>query len=286
LSTNRRPLSPGVAFGCVELLGVVSRNSVTPGGVLSLSLGSVSPKDILEAAVELRWLVVAENGLLELTPKGDTALSASNDRTRLRQLILDYIDVENPPWLQLASAGRRELLLQAPPGTRQVLVEAGLAYGDDQETVSFWDTLAARARGMRNALLTETGRVGERLSIAYEKIRTGREPKWIALDSNADGYDVLSRVSSEDQRRLTIEVKASTQAHLSGVFHLTRNEWSLAEDSINHVFHLWNLGADTPQLAVLSVAQLAEHVPSDCGDGTWESVQIPFSSFVSGFVVR
>ena len=284
MSTNRRPLSPGVAFGCVELLGVVSRNSVTPGGVLSLSLGSVSPKDILEAAVELRWLVIAENGLLELTPKGDTALSASNDRTRLRQLILDYIDVENPPWLQLASAGRRELLLQAPSGTRQVLVEAGLAYGDDQETVSFWDALAARARGMRNALLTETGRVGERLSIAYEKVRTGREPKWIALDSNADGYDVLSRVSSEDQRRLTIEVKASTQSHLSGVFHLTRNEWSLAEDSINHVFHLWNLGADTPQLAVLSVAQLAEHVPCDCGDGTWESVRIPFSSFVSGFI--
>ncbi len=142
-----------MAFGCVELLGVVSRNSITPGGVLSLSLGSVSPKDILEAAVDLRWLVIAENGLLELTPKGDTALSASNDRTRLRQLILDYIDVENPPWLQLASAGRRELLLQAPSGTRQVLVEAGLAYGDDQETVSFWDALAARARGMRNALI-------------------------------------------------------------------------------------------------------------------------------------
>lgn len=285
MSTNRRPLSPGVAFGCVELLGVVSRNSVTPGGVLSLSLGSVSPRDILEATIELRWLVISETGFLELAPNGESALSASNDRTRLRKLILDHIDVQNPPWLQLASAGRRELLLQAPSGTRQVLVEAGLAYDDDPETVSFWDTLAARARGMRNALLTETGRVGERLSIAYEKTRTGREPKWIALDSNYDGYDVLSRVSSEDQRRLTIEVKASTQAHLSGAFHLTRNEWCLAEDSINHVFHLWNLGGDTPQLAVLSVDQLAAHVPDDCGEGAWESVRIPFSSFVPLFNV-
>lgn len=244
---NGRPLSPGVVFGCVELLGVVSRNSLTPGGVLSLSLGSVSPRDILDAAVDLRWLVVSGNGLLEIAPRGKSALSVPDDQMRLRQLILDYIDVQNPPWLQLASAGRRELLLQAPSGTRQVQVEAGLAYGGDPDTASFWDTLAARARGMRSALLTETGRVGERLSIAHEKARTGREPRWIALDSNVDGYDVLSHVSSEDQRRLTIEVKASTQAHLSGVFHLTRNEWSLAEESVNqesvnHVFHLWNLG--------------------------------------------
>lgn len=285
MSANCRPLSPSVAFGCVELLGIVSRNAVTPGGVLSLSLGAVSPKDILDASLDLRWLATSENGLLAPTLRGERTLSAPDDLTRLRLLVLDHIDARIPPWLQLASAGRRELLLQAPAGIRQVLVEAGLAYGDDAETVSFWDTLAARARGMRNALLTETGRVGERLSIAHEKARTGRDPKWIALDSNADGYDVLSRVSSEDQRRLTIEVKASMQARLSGAFHLTRNEWSLAEESINHVFHLWDLGSDTPRLAVLTVEQLAAHVPVDRGDGGWESARISFASFAFSFEI-
>jgi hypothetical protein len=280
---DRRPLSPGVAFGCVELLGVVSRNAITPSGVLSLSLGALAQKDILKAAMELRWLTTSDDGILLATTQGKRALSAANGREKLRLLMLDYIDAHSPPWLQLATAGRRDVLLQAPPGVLQVLVEAGLAYGDDSETVAFWDKLAAMAHGTRNALRTEIGRAGERLSIAYEKGRTGHIPKWIALESNADGYDVLSRLSAEDNERLTIEVKASKQARLLGSFHLTRNEWSFAEESLNHVFHLWYLDSRRPRLAVLSVEQLAAHVPVDRGEGQWESAYVPFARFASFF---
>lgn len=75
-------------------------------------------------------------------------------------LILDYVEAENPPWLQLAPAGRRSALLHAPPGIQQVLVEAGLAYRDDSNTVLFWDSIAARARGMTDASLSAIGRMG------------------------------------------------------------------------------------------------------------------------------
>lgn len=283
MSSTSRPLSPGVAFGCVELLGVVSRNSVTPSNAISLALGSVSSRDILQASLDLRWIAISETGNLAPTPKGVNVLSAPDVLSRLRLLVLDHIDADNPPWLQLASAGRRDTLLQAPAGICQVLVEAGLAYGDDDETVAFWDTLAARSRGIRNARLAETGRTGERLSIAHEKARTGRAPKWIALDSNSDGYDVLSCVSSDNPRRLTIEVKTSERGGLTGCFFLTRNEWSLAEDSLNHVFHLWDIGGRTPRLAVLHVEEVAAHVSDDRGEGAWESVRIPFASFESSF---
>jgi hypothetical protein len=274
-----------VAFGCVELLWVISRNAVTAGGAQSLALGAVSSRDILDAAVELRWITTSDNGLLTPTTKGERALSAPDNLARLRLLILDHIDTENPPWTQLATAGRRDVLLQAPKGVCQVLVEAGLAYGDDHDTVLFWDTLAARARGIRNAALTETGRNGERLSLSYERQRTGREPKWIALDSNADGYDILSRVSADDVRRLTIEVKTSGQPGLSGVFYITRNEWNLATESLHHVFHLWDVSGATPRLAVLNPIEVAEHAPKDMGTGEWESVRIPFASFKSSFSV-
>lgn len=277
-----RPLSPGVAFGCIELLGAVSRQAVTVFGAESLALGSVPSKDILHAALELRWIEPSADGLLVTTVKGTRAISAPDDTIKLRLLILDHIDVSDPPWTQLATHGRREVLLQAPKGISQVLVEAGLAYGCDSDTVAFWDTLAARARGIRAASLSETGRTGERLSIEVEHRRTGREPKWIALDSNADGYDVLSRVSMDDPRRLTIEVKTSAQG-LSGLLHLTRNEWSLATESLNHVFHLWDIRSVPPRLAVLDTETFATHVPIDQGSGEWESAAIPFFAFEPHF---
>ncbi|CAD7050733.1 hypothetical protein RHAB21_04209 [Pseudorhizobium halotolerans] len=56
-------------------------------------------------------------------------------------MLVDFIEVEQPPWLQLVPYGRRETLLQAPPSIRQVFVGSGLAYGDDEDTVRFWDGL-------------------------------------------------------------------------------------------------------------------------------------------------
>lgn len=278
-----RPLSPGIAFGCTELLGVVTRNSLTSAGILSLSLGSASPRDVLDATFNLHWIEVTPDGLLQPTVRGERAMAESDDRRRLRILVLDHVEAENPSWLHLAPAGRRDTLLHAPVGVRQVLVEAGLAYGEDEETVAFWDGLAARARGSRDAFLSEIGRRGERLTVNHEAARTGQCPKWVALDSSAEGYDVLSRMSSTDSRRLTIEVKASERPLSSAAFHLTRNEWETALESLNHVFHLWVISAPIPMIAVLSVEQVSGHIPADSGNGYWESVSIPFRAFSSLF---
>lgn len=278
-----QPLSPGIAFGCIELLGVVKRNQLTPGGVHSLSLGSVSSAAIYRACLDLSWLEVQPDGLLSVTVRGERAAGATSPQSGLRTMLVDFIEVEQPPWLQLVPYGRRETLLQAPPGVRQVFVEAGLAYGDDDETVRFWDALAARARGLRDGVLTEIGRRGERLTLQYERTRTGAEPKWIALESASDGYDVLSRVSMSDTRRMTIEVKASERSTDFASFHLTRNEWETALASMCHRFHLWSLTVSGPLLAVLTVDQVAAHVPADAGAGLWETLNVPFSAFRESF---
>jgi hypothetical protein len=148
--------------------------------------------------------------------------------------------------------------------------------------VSFWDLLAARARGLHDVRLNEIGRAGERLTLQHEEQRTGRKPQWIALESNADGYDVLSHVSDKDAARLCIEVKASA-AGLRGKFYLTRNEWETAATLLQFVMHLWDLSKLTPRLAVVDIAQLAAHIPRDEGEGRWDNVCIPFSSFASVF---
>lgn len=82
------------------------------------------------------------------------------------------------------------------------------------------------------------------------------EPKWIAIESSSDGYDVLSRMSASDNRRMTIEVKASEQDTEFASFHLTRNEWETAIGSVAHRFHLWALARAREELAVLTVEQV------------------------------
>ena len=283
---TKRALSPSIAYGCIELIGAVSRNDLTPVDATSLTLASVRSGDVLATALSIRWIELSDSGLLTLTLCGSRVLEAADIRVALRFLILDYIDAENPSWVQLATYGRREVLSQAPTDLAQVFVEAGLGYGVGDDVVSFWDALAARARGIRGVSLTETGRQGERLTLLFERLRVNDEPKWIALDSNSDGYDVLSRVSASDRRRLTIEVKASVQHGLAGHFYLSQNEWSLALDSRFHTFHLWDISTEQPRLAILDVGHVQEHVPKNIGQGEWQSIRVPFAAFSAQFVVQ
>lgn len=280
-----KTLSPTMAYGCIELVGIVSRNAVRPNTVPSLSLSSVGSADVLSMALHIRWIEITSAGFVQVTARGNEAVSVADTRACLQKLLLDYVDAESPAWVQLAHMGRRDVLAQAPKEICQIFVDAGLAYGNTAEIVAFWDLLAARARGVRTAVLVDIGREGERLTLEYEKKRTGHDPKWIALDSNADGYDVLSLVSAEDKRRLTIEVKTSTQPITTGFFHISLNEWQLAQESRFHVFHLWDISGPHPKVATLTTAHMQLHVPKNTGEGTWESVKIPFFVFAEHFVL-
>ncbi len=146
--------------------------------------------------------------------------------------------------------------------------------------MAFWDALAARARGLKDDRLTAIGRIGERASIEFEQNRTGHKPLWVALESNADGYDVLSIVDKTDPRQLSIEVKATTQSN-GGYFYLTQNEWRRAQETDHHVFHLWRVDDESPVYppVVVTTAAMSEHVPANMGEGEWQGVMIPFAAF-------
>lgn len=278
-----RHLTPSVASGCVELVGVIARNSPTAPELDSLRILSVSGEDLLAFARYLRWVELRETGHLALTADGIAASAIDDPRAAIRALLAAYIDIAKPAWVQTASAGRRELLSHAPPGVQQVFAESGMAYGYDDDVVAWWDSLATRARRVRDDALTEIGRQGERRSLEYERNRTGRDPKWTAVESNLEGYDILSSLSADDARRLTIEVKTSQQSAGSAWFFLSRNEWEHAIAALHHEFHLWTLNGDVPRLAVLSVDDVAAHLPSDGGDGAWQTARVPFRAFEAAF---
>ena len=272
--------SPGIAQGCFDLLEMADRMPLAFVQIPSVfaRLGGLPSGRVVETVQALNWLMSGEDGIAMLTPSGAKILGLAGYEPRLRQALLDYIDAMRPPWIQNATFGRARVLSFAGSEIAQIFVEAGLAHGTEDTVVAFWDAMAARARGQKNIRLVSIGREGERLTIAHEKIRTGRAPKWISIDSNADGYDVLSVTSLEDTSQLSIEVKA-TNIGLAGSFYLTANEWDRAQSFPNHAFHLWDMSRAVPSLAVLSIEDVGPHVPVNQGNGNWESVEIPFGTF-------
>lgn len=276
--------SPGIAQGCYELLTLLKKHQHPPEYILHsfAYLGAIPLEKIFATAQALDWVCVDEHGYLVPTAAGERLLATSGYAHLLRQMLLDYIDIERPSWVQNAISGRAKVLGFAGSEITQVFVEANLADGVDDETVAFWDTLAARARGHKDDRLAQIGRHGERLSLIYEHQRTERKARWVSIESNEDGYDILSVLSREDPRKLSIEVKASNMG-VYGVFHLTVNEWERAQEAPNHVFHLWDVSNKPARLSVVSVSAMAQHVPNNSGEGVWESVRVPFAAFANGF---
>ena len=117
----------------------------------------------------------------------------------------------------------------------------------------------------------------------YEQIRTGKDPAWQAVESNLSGFDILSVVGEMDNRKLPIEVKTTSGTIGHGSFYISRNEWETGITSDYYNFHLWALGDINPSLAVLDKADVAPHIPTNRGDGSWDAVEIPFAAFKSVF---
>lgn len=277
-------LSPGLAQAGIALLDLLQRRPLSaPELLFGLpKIGGMSSTAALSLAEALAWLDINESGQLYASAAGLKICGADGYEAALRAILLHYVEAEKPDWLQNAVYGRSRVLNFCPIGVRQVFVEAGLAGAPDDEVVHFWDGLANIARGLQKDHLLTIGREGERFTLAHEEARTGAKPSWVAIDSNQDGYDVLSVKAANDPALLSIEVKAS-RGGMSGTLHLTRHEWEIALDRSLHIFHLWDLSRAPLRLATVGMDEMAAHIPTDAGAGGWEGVEVPFNAFESLF---
>lgn len=279
------PLSPGAAYGCFNLLRIVAEHRLPLASICQEvpRFERLRTNDLLDIALRVGWIRQSDSGLAVLSAAGDSLMAIKAESFRLRRALVDYIEVDKPGWVALVLDGRSRVMKFAPVEFRQTIMEAYLAEGYSADVVDFWDMLAALARGERQIVLSRIGRFGERLTLAYEKARTGQEPQWRSIESNLEGYDVLSIVSAQNAAKMPIEVKTSTQG-LAGVFYLTRNEWEETALLPNHSFHLWSVPAGkAPRLATLNREDVAPHVPSNNGAGAWKEAEIPFSAFAAKF---
>ena len=198
----------------------------------------------------------------------------------LQKMIKNFIINSKPAWGRKIISGRKETFLFLNPDEKMCFTESNLMDGTDIAVVKWWDEIANLYRDEIAIANNEIGRIGERLTIAYEKNRTGLLPTWIAIDSNKKGYDIESKDGTTARY---IEVKTSTQKIDEACFFLTNNEWNVAKSKDNYYFYLWNIYDEKRFLAIINSARMADFIPINQGNSEWIQVKISFKDFIDSF---
>lgn len=201
-----------------------------------------------------------------------------------RSCITAVLLFELPGWAKLMTMGRTRFIGGLRDAEfrdyRSLFRQAGLLEEPPlDEDIEWWDHIQARVRLHKDAERMERARQAEKLTIDYERARLRRlgidlEPTWMAIEDNGKGYDVLSyEPGGFAPTNKLIEVKSTIASPLR--FYLTRNEWKEAEKyGAAYVFHVWDMSQNPPALFERTVAEVAPHVPSDNGTGSWSNAEI------------
>jgi hypothetical protein len=270
--------SVGVLYSSIEFLKLLLQEPIDSENFRASFTRYIvaSPDDVLKVCQECGWIHLDNSGYIQVAPTGKRLLDCNDYALSLRIQIQDLIRTYQPTWAKRMRHGRAEVQKFFPDDVVQCFREAGLLSAWTNETIRWWDELAQTASARRSAELLETGRTAERLTIEHERQRTKTEPKWQSLESNFSGFDILSQVSETDPTPLKIEVKGTILKKKDAAFFLTRNEWGVADDSTHYKFYLWALSSNPPELLTVDKSEIDEHLPSNNGQGTWETVKIPY----------
>lgn len=198
----------------------------------------------------------------------------------IKQILLSY----RPTWTKTMLRGRSRFYETLERDEQSLFRQAGiLAEPPDDEFVNWWDVLTGELRLIADAQRLAQGREAERYSLAYEARRLREEgikelPKWIGLDDNTKGYDVLSYEYKDGKIvNKLIEVKSTIVSPLR--FRVTRNEWEQAiRSGAAYIFHIWDMQVEPAVLYIRTVEQVHPHIPSDNLKGKWKDAEIPLGA--------
>jgi hypothetical protein len=271
------PFSVGILYSTHALLRLIGRAPLHISEFLaSFPIFEIVPGELaLKTAVTGRWIVVSPAGRIRLTKRGEALAAVESPIEALAIQLRDLIGALRPLWATVLARGRKEAAAYLPIDVKQALDEADLLSGRSRWVVEWWNSVSTVSAKPNESRKLEISRRAERLTIQYERRRTGIRPFWQALESDLAGYDVLSQVSRLDRAPLRIEVKGTRDKPSYAKFHLTRNEWRVAMTSRPYVFHFWLL-LPSPKLFTIEPDKIAPHIAKNRGAGEWEIVEIPW----------
>lgn len=216
-------------------------------------------------------------GGLQLLQRLDASLDWKLTKDSLRLFIREWVKLTQPRWLRLVPYGREKLRGALGNDQAQCFREAGLFDEvPDGGALEWWDCLADLMRGAADAEKMKRARHAERLSLKYELSRLKclgiyRAPRWVALEDNSLGYDILSY--DLEPEGLVVTRLVEVKSRLSDAIFITRNEWENVSGAAQRsVIHVWDLPEE--RLREYRVQDVAPHIPLDQGEGAWQDVRI------------
>ena len=236
----------------------------------------------LDAIDRLTRLRASASGLdfrggLALYQHLDSARDWPESYDRLRLFIFDWVRIVKPAWLSAVPYGRDSVKNALGTDAAQCLREGGLFDDEpDDESIEWWDRMAAVARGSSDAEKMKRARHAERLSLEHERerlasLKIARQPRWVSLDDNRLGYDIVSY--DRDSLNRVINRLVEVKSRFGSSIFLTRNEWDNAFKARQRaVIHIWDLPEE--KLHEYRVPHLEPNIPRDRGMGAWQNVQI------------
>ena len=222
----------------------------------------------------------ASEALLGLIPEDIPNDGAQFYRGCIREILLEF----QPTWARTMLQGRSRFFAALERDEQSLFRQAGIL--DDPpagDFVEWWDGLTGELRLVADLARLTRGRAAERLSLNFEierllKLGIDERPRWIGLDDNTKGYDVLSfELSGGVVVNKLIEVKSTIATPLR--FRVTRNEWDQAAKSGSaYIFHVWDMQRNPAHLHVRTVDQVRPHIPTDNEKGKWKDAEIPLGA--------
>ncbi|AXX97815.1 DUF3883 domain-containing protein [Profundibacter amoris] len=262
------------SFPCFEGLRLLRQHSAENSGM--------SPSDVLDLVVAVEADAASLDLEAALFLGGLVEQDCPLEGEYFYQICIKAVVIRHQPiWAKSMKQGRIRFINSLGVNDQGIFAAAGLL--DDpptMEVVSWWDDVVGHARLAIDIQKMEQARIAEALSIEYEQIHLNKigitkHPKWVGLDDNFAGYDVLSYdLENGSEVNRMIEVKSTINSPLR--FFVSRNEWKTA-DTIGdaYSFHVWNMAIDPPQLHIRSVEDIRPHIPSDNAKGAWSNAAIP-----------
>lgn len=205
--------------------------------------------------------------------------------TFYRVCLASVLLIELPEWAKLVTLGRGRFIKRLKAAefrdVRSLFRQARLLdEPPEDDDIAWWDELQSHVRSQQNVEAMKRARFAEQLTLDRErallrKAGIERPPRWMSIEDNTVGYDVLSYIRGEyGLLNKLIEVKSTIASPLR--FYVSRNEWDQAQEfGDSFLFHVWDLQQDPPVLYERTVSQVRPHIPDDREKGKWKNVLIP-----------
>ncbi|MDB4072566.1 DUF3883 domain-containing protein [Gammaproteobacteria bacterium] len=224
--------------------------------------------------------------LLNLCKLSDISLFQDKSVIEIyRSIIFAYItNNQTYTWLPGAWRGKKFIFDRLSDDLKSCLFQADLLETIEPTSSNWWDQLILHCRYLSDQGTNIIGDKGHDLSYDYEFKRVYKYPVRTYIENTEAGYDLTSKESHNSEKKLLIEVKASEKPLDHAYANISFNEWKVASDHDNYIFHFWSLAdANNPTIAVLSRDMVIEEKPSNLGLGEWTSYRIQFSKFLNHF---